>query len=189
MMERLEYSVKTAAGAVLYGAGYTYNLSGLRDTATQGDKTWDFGYDPDTYEVTSGSKRLTSGNPLPGQQFSYQYDGMGNREGQNGQLGLQQNFAAANNVNQITQIDTPPLLSVQGSASPAAQLAIPSHPTVTINREADLFQALVPTGSSSQPQSTTGTVQATLAGNTTALPFAAVVPPTTVVHQYDADGN
>jgi RHS repeat-associated protein len=182
-------TLQTAAGATLYGTGYTYNLSGLRDTATQGDKTWGFGYDPDTYEVKSGAKSLTGGNPLPGQQFSYNYDGLGNRSGANGQAGTLKTHAPANNVNQITQIDTPALLPVQGTANPAATLAIPTHPAVPINREADFFQALLPGTTSSQPQSIVGTVEATLAGTTTTIPFAAVLPPTTVFHQYDLDGN
>lgn len=131
-------------GAILASAGYKYDSHGRREWLTREDGTrWEFGYN-DRDEVQSGKKRLpNNGAYLAGQQFSYNYDDIGNRT--TAQFGGQENGgglrtisytldadhdpAAVGSVNQYRKIDYSGHVSLIGYGGATTQV-LPSTPAL-----------------------------------------------------------
>ncbi|WP_367875382.1 RHS repeat-associated core domain-containing protein [Luteolibacter sp. Populi] len=79
-MERLRgIETRSGAGTVLARHGYELDKAGRRTRAVgENGQAWDYGYDT-LGQVVSGVKSFPGGGAIPGHEFSYQYDGIGNR--------------------------------------------------------------------------------------------------------------
>jgi YD repeat-containing protein len=147
-------------------------------------------------QVTSGKKYWSDGTPVAGQQFTYNFDDIGNRQSnasggdQTGNNLRSANYTV-NNLNQITSRDVPGYVDVLGSADPNA--------TVTINlqrayRHNDYFGDELSVDNSSSAQWFSLTNLAVLNNGTNADIVATntgsvYVAQTPEVLSYDADGN
>jgi RHS repeat-associated protein len=175
---------------------YNYNLAGQRTSVTNNDNTyWQYQYDS-LGQVISGKKYWADGTPVAGQQFTYNFDDIGNRKstasgGDASGNNLRTANYTANNLNQYTSRDVPGYVTLLGSANPDA--------TVTVNlqraaRQGDYFWDELPVDNSSSPlwlsltnlavlnQGTNLDILATNTGNV-------FLPKTPEIFGYDADGN
>ena len=91
---------------------YNYNPANQRTKDTLADGSyWIYGYDS-LGQVTNGCKYFSRGTPVPGQQFDYTFDTIGNRTqtesgGDTNGANLRVANYYANNLNQITNRDIP----------------------------------------------------------------------------------
>ncbi len=165
---------------------YNYNPANQRTKDTLADGTyWVYGYDS-LGQVTNGCKFFGNGKPVPGQQFEYTFDTIGNRTqtmsgGDTNGSNLRIANYYANNLNQLTNRDVPPYVDVMG-ASILTNL-------VTINGQAayrnqEYFRQQVAANNTNSALWTNILVSGgqSVAGNI----YVAQEPE---VFQYDADGN
>ena len=109
---------------------YNYNSANQRTSATNADNSfWVYQYDA-IGQVISGKKYWADGTPVAGQQFTYNFDNIGNRKttasgGDQSGAGLRLASYNANSLNQYTSRDVPGYVNILGSANPNA--------TVTVN--------------------------------------------------------
>ena len=73
-------------------------------------------------QVTSGRKYAPGGSPVPGQQFTYDFDDIGNRKSED--RNDNSYTYTANSVNQYTERTIPNKLSITGSAAADAKVRI-----------------------------------------------------------------
>jgi RHS repeat-associated protein len=112
-------SVGGASSASPISFNYTYNQANQRTQNVLADGSyWIYGYDS-LGQVTSGVKYFADGTLVPGQQFGYTFDTIGNRtQTQSGgdQTGANLRTANyyANNLNQLTNRDVPGYVDVKG---------------------------------------------------------------------------
>jgi len=108
---------------------YTLDARGRRTAAAREDGThWDYGYN-DRGEVTAASQKRADDTALPGRDFSYSFDAIGNRTEASisfSQPPPQTSIYSANALNQYTHITrTNPLRRiVQGLAHPEATIEV-----------------------------------------------------------------
>ena len=104
---------------------YQYNSANQRTRATL-DETgefWDFAYDS-LGQVINGTKKLPSGTPIPGYDFNYTFDEIGNRisskapESSSGTS----TYAPVNELNQYQTRSIPRRVDVMGTANPTATI-------------------------------------------------------------------
>jgi RHS repeat-associated protein len=107
---------------------------------------WDYDYDA-MGQVISGQKKDAAGQPVPGTQFGYAYDGIGNRTSAtvNGRTGTY----TADAANQYTQRQVPGAVDIRGSASPAAKVTVNGQNT---QRLGDSFYKALTVDNSTAPQ-------------------------------------
>ena len=109
---------------------YNYNLANQRTAATNVDNSyWVYQYDS-LGQVVSGKKYWANGTPVAGQQFTYNFDDIGNRQSAaSGGDGTGSNLRtanyAANNLNEYTSRGIPSYSEISGSAN--------ANATVTVN--------------------------------------------------------
>jgi RHS repeat-associated protein len=98
-------------------------------------------------QVISGQKKDAAGQPVPGTQFGYAYDGIGNRTSAtvNGRTGTY----TADAANQYTQRQVPGAVDIRGSASPAAKVTVNGQNT---QRLGDSFYKALTVDNSAAPQ-------------------------------------
>jgi hypothetical protein len=148
---------------------------------------WQYGYDA-LGQVTSAKKRVRDNTWVPGQQFVYAFDTIGNRTStqaggdQNGQ-NLRQATYTVNALNQITSRTVPGAVDVTG-------LTLENNP-VSVNGHAawqkwDYFRKQLTVDNSTAPQWQGVTVSAP--GQTT-VSGSTFVPQTPEGCTYDLDGN
>jgi len=84
-LNRLIFTGSTPASGVGNGASplpsfnYSYNQANQRTAATNADNSfWVYQYDS-LGQVVSGKKYWANGTPVAGQQFTYNFDNIGNR--------------------------------------------------------------------------------------------------------------
>jgi hypothetical protein len=100
---------------------YNYNAANQRSTNLLVDGSyWVYQYDS-LGQVTSGHKHFRDNTPVPGQEFDYSFDTIGNRtqtQAGGDQKGANQRVAgySANNLNQITSRQYPGAADVIGAA-------------------------------------------------------------------------
>lgn len=111
-------------GAILASAGYKYDSHGRREWLTREDGTrWEFGYN-DRDEVQSGKKRLpNNGAYLAGQQFSYNYDDIGNRT--TAQFGGKENGGGLRTISYTLDADHDP--AAMGSVNQYRKIEYSGH--------------------------------------------------------------
>ena len=84
-----------------------------------------------TRERSSGKKYMNDGTPVPGQQFEYGFDDIGNRTstkagGDQSGAGLRPASYAANSLNQYTNRTVPNAFDVIGIANAASSVTVNS---------------------------------------------------------------
>ncbi len=124
-------SLPNASGLAPFAAfNYAYNAANQRTLATNADNShWVYQYDA-LGQVISGKRYWADGTPVAGQQFTYNFDDIGNRKstaagGDGGGLNLRTANYTANKLNQYTSRDVPGYAAVLGSAN--------ANATVTVN--------------------------------------------------------
>jgi hypothetical protein len=109
-----------AGGATLNAVGYQFDILTRRFQADLAvGSRWNYVYNTRS-EVTSGKRRLSSGNLAGGQEFEYDYDDIGNRtlarsggDGTGARL-RESTYAPANALNQLTTRTVPGSLWLSG---------------------------------------------------------------------------
>ena len=143
-------SISTGTGAATTGVSshaYTYNdLNQRTESVLENGVQWDYGYDA-MGQVISGQKKDAAGQPVPGTQFGYAYDGIGNRTSAtvNGRTGTY----TADAANQYTQRQVPGAVDIRGSASPAAKVTVNGQ---KVQRWGDYFYKGLAVDNSAAPQ-------------------------------------
>jgi len=106
---------------------YAYNDANQRTRVSLNEGSfWVYQYDV-LGQVTSGKKYWTDGTPVPGQQFEYGFDDIGNRTStkgggdQSGQA-FRPASSAPNSLTQSTNRTVPGAFDVIGIAKPSARL-------------------------------------------------------------------
>ena len=100
---------------------YNYNSANQRTKDTLADGSyWIYAYDS-LGQVTNGCKYFSTGTPVPGQQFDYTFDTIGNRTqteagGDTNGANLRVANYYANNLNQITNRDIPAYVDIMGAS-------------------------------------------------------------------------
>jgi RHS repeat-associated protein len=121
-------SAPSASSAVSFN--YNYNSANQRTNAINADNSyWIYQYDA-LGQVISGKKYWADGTPVAGEQFTYNFDNIGNREntasgGDSSGANLRLANYTNNVLNQITSRDVPGYVDVLGSAN--------ANATVTVN--------------------------------------------------------
>jgi len=107
---------------------YTYNTANQRTQHTlENGEYWDYSYD-DLGQVTGGAKKLSGGTTIPGLDYSYAFDEIGNRETASSNLSpANDGTYTADALNQYSQRSVPRFVDILGTADPSA--------TVTVNSE------------------------------------------------------
>src|SRR5437667_3741559 len=105
-----------------------------------------------TRERSSGKKYMNDGTPVPGQQFEYGFDDIGNRTstkagGDQSGAGLRPASYAANSLNQYTNRTVPNAFDVIGIASASSSVAVNS--SAADYRRGEYFQELAGVNNSS----------------------------------------
>jgi RHS repeat-associated protein len=165
---------------------YGYDAQGRRETAALADgSAWDYGYGDAYGQVTSAAKSA-GGTPLPGHQFGYSFDDIGNRI-QTTVSGRAAHYLP-NALNQYEERGVPAFLEVRGSAGTNAAVAVDGLPA---ERAGSAFRREVALPNAAGPAYAEIEVEATLPG--TALQVsetrAAFVPKHPEAFEYDEDGN
>jgi len=195
-LNRLTAIQNTANYSPVASFNYNYNTASQRTSVTNADSSyWVYQYDS-LGQVTAGKKYWADGTPVAGQQFTYNFDDIGNRKttasgGDASGANLRSANYTANNLNQVTSRDIPGYVDVLGSANPSA--------TVTANlqrayRYGSYFQDELNVNNASSAQWVSLTNLAVLNNGTNADIIATnngsvYVAQTPEQFRYDADGN
>jgi len=172
-----------AAGTQTYT--YGYNNAGERSQMTQEDGSyWAYGYDG-REEVTSGTKNLSGGAPVPGYQFGYGFDGIGNRlsttaNGRNASY-------SPNAVNEHATRTVPGYVTVLGSANP--QTAITVNGQTASRQNGGTYDRELAVNNAQSPAYLRTIVAGVLNGQTSQELGHVFIPATPESYSYDDDGN
>ncbi len=190
-LNRLSGITNTSSFPALPSVQYDYNAANQRTRATREDNAyWDYGYDA-LGQVSSATKKIASGDPVPGLDYSYTYDDIGNRKLST--LNSQLSTYTTNSLNQYSQKTVPGVIDVLGTAVTDA--------TVTVNGQSVIRQGESWHRSVAIPNTTVSTWnEFTVAGvrpgqgpgGTDAVAVSkrkAWLPRTPEAFTYDADGN
>jgi len=175
---------------------YNYNLANQRTASTNVDNSyWVYQYDS-LGQVVSGKKYWANGTPFAGQQFTYNFDTIGNRQstasgGDATGSNLRTANYAANNLNEYTSRGIPSYAEISGSAN--------ANATVTVNlqratRQGNYFWDELAVSNTTSPLWLALTNLAVLNNGTNADIIGTnqgnvFVKQTPEVFNYDADGN
>ncbi len=165
---------------------YNYNPANQRTKDTLADGSyWIYAYDS-LGQVTNGCKYFSTGTPVPGQQFDYTFDTIGNRTqtmsgGDTNGANLRVANYYANNLNQITNRDVPAYADIMGASILTNTVTVNGQ---TAYRNQEYFRQQLPANNSSSALWTNIIVAGGLA--VTGNVYVAREPE---VFKYDADGN
>ena len=165
---------------------YNYNSANQRTKDTLADGSyWIYGYDS-LGQVTNGCKYFSTGTPVPGQQFDYTFDTIGNRTqteagGDTNGANLRVANYYANNLNQITNRDIPPYVDIMGASILTNTVTVNGQ---TAYRNQEYFREQLPANNSASALWTNIVVAG--GQNVTGNVYVAREPE---VFAYDADGN
>ncbi len=189
-------SIGTVGGTNNFTYNYSYNPANQRTSVTNADNSyWVYQYD-NLGQVISGKKYWSSGTPVAGQQFTYNFDDIGNRKSTaSGGDATGSNLRSAtyfiNNLNQYTSRSVPGYATILGSAN--------SNATVSVNlqravRQGNYFADEVPVTNTSAAiyQSLTNLAvlnNGTNADITVTNLGSVLIPQTPEAFVYDLDGN
>ncbi len=181
-------SVRAGATADPISVEYQYNLANQRTEALQADGSyWSFGYDV-LGQVNSGKKYFCSATPVPGAQFEYTFDEIGNRTqtkagGDQAGVSLRVANYTPNAVNQYTSRDVPNKFDVTGVA-PAGTVTVNGQ---TAYRNGDYFRSEVAVNNSGGSVYQSVTVAESGQTSVSKNVFVAQTPESSFL--YDYDGN
>ncbi len=182
MVSRAPDPANGNAERIVASVGHSYDAIHRRKDAKREDGTrWDYGYNFKS-EVTTANKLLSNSQLVPGQNFAYDYDEMGNRK--TSSAGGATTGYTSNGLNQYTSITTPGAVDVL-SRSPGPVTATIDGQSASITQQGNLYNARAtltnaPNGKYYTSSITSGT--STQTGSRWLAP-ASVTP------QYDDDGN
>ena len=173
--------------ATLFSAAQTFETHGRVDRITlEGDVYWDYGYDS-MGQVTSGVKKDSGGNALPGFTFGYGFDTIGNRETATRESTTE--AYTANRLNQINSIDHGGMLHLLGTADPSANVAVDG---ATTTRSGDLFYGTVSGNNTFESFSILGTLTGAGDGGSDAVArfdHESYIPAGATSRTHDESGN
>jgi YD repeat-containing protein len=171
---------------------YKYNQANQRTQTTHADNSqWTYGYD-ELGQVTSGRKSWEDGSPVPGQQFRYDYDDIGNRtqtEAGGDALGGNLRLASysVDNLNQYSQRTVPGTVDVIGIANALASVQVNTQ--TNLYRRGEYHQIALGYDNSSAAQYPQIENWAWAAGVTNYQSGNLYIPKSPEVYAYDDDGN
>jgi RHS repeat-associated protein len=180
-------SQPAAAGLPPVAFNYSYNSANQRTQDKLADGSyWVYQYDS-LGQVISGHKYFRDGTPVPGQQFDYSFDTIGNRtqtEAGGDQTGGNQRVAnySVNSLNQIISRDFPGTNDIVGAALATNSVTLNGQPAW---HKWEYFWGTVTTNNTAAPAWLTATVASGGASNTGSVYLAQ----TPEQFSYDADGN
>ena len=195
-LNRLTQIASTPSASPVISFAYAYNNANQRTSVTNADGTyWLYGYDA-LAQVTSGVKYFNNGVPVPGEQFGYAFDNIGNRTSttaggdQNGG-NLRTATYGANLNNQYTNRMVPGAVDILGSAVTNATVTVKNQATY---RNGTFYEATLALANTSAAvwQSVTNLA---VAHNSSTTDLVATVTGNTFLQQtpeafsYDSDGN
>ena len=170
---------------------YSYNATNQRTRVeTEDGSYWDYRYD-DLGQVISAKRHWKDGTPIAGQQFEYDFDGIGNRkaaryggdpEGEN--LAEIRYTNGDDDATQIGTIEHPGTTYVTGSANEG--VTVNGQPT---ERQGTYFSNAVETDNSAGASIETIRIDATEDDQTDTQSRNTFVPARTTQFRYDPDGN
>jgi RHS repeat-associated protein len=191
-LNRLQSIVSTPslANQPVAAYSYTYNDANQRVQVSLGDgSSWQYRYDA-LGQVISGKHYWDDGTPVPGQQYEYGFDDIGNRQTTGTQYGgdangqnLRSVSYTPNALNQYTSRTVPGGLDILGLASASSSVTI--NGVAADYRRGEYFQKSlsVANGSSAVWQGVSiGVGSTTVSGNL-------FVPQSPESMSYDLDGN
>ena len=175
--------------------GYQYNQANQRTRNTTADGSyWSYEYDS-LGQVKRGAKFFSDGYPVPGQQFEYGFDDIGNRKstkagGDENGANLRSASYTPNALNQYSSRDVPRKIDVMGLALGTATVTATS-PNALNNatapwRKGEYFRKELSFTVNTTPLWELLTVTATSEANVTGNAFLAGTPE---AFGYDLDGN
>src|SRR5438094_2759757 len=168
---------------------YSYNDANQRTRVALNDGSfWIYQYDA-LGQVTAGKKYFSDNTPMPGQQFEYGFDDIGNRTstkagGDQSGAGLRPASYSANSLNQYTNRTVPSAFDLLGIASASSSVTVNS--SAADYRRGEYFQELVGVNNRSTSVWQNVSVTTPAGGTNTGKVF---VPSATESYGYDADGN
>jgi YD repeat-containing protein len=172
-------------------SAYSYNAANQRTNQLREDGTyWAYQYD-NLGQVISGMKYWSDGTPVAGQQFTYNFDTIGNRtQTQAGGDATGSNLRIANYtnnlLNQIMGRDVPGYVEDQGAATNTASVTVNG---MAAYQKGNYYRGELAVDNSSSPLYLAITNQGTLDTNTAFINGHALVAQTPETNSYDADGN
>ena len=114
------------SGRALQGLAYQYDSGNRRAKATAADGSWwDYSYDSNG-QLSSGIRHWENGWTVPGQNFTYTYDDVGNREVSGGRVSSQSTYTT-NQRNQLASRSSPGKFDLMGMADPEATIYYSQH--------------------------------------------------------------
>jgi RHS repeat-associated protein len=182
----------TSGSTVPIGFSYGYNAANQRVTQNVLDGPhWNYGYDS-LGQVTNGTKYWGDNTLVPGEQFGYAYDAIGNRLGvysggtSNG-AGLRTAGYSPNNLNQYTSRTVPNGLDILGVANPSAAVTV--NGATQDYRRAQFYQKALTVTNSIGAVWLSVTSTSTFSGSSNSVIGSIFIPPATESFTYDVDGN
>ncbi|HWB05276.1 MAG TPA: RHS repeat-associated core domain-containing protein [Verrucomicrobiales bacterium] len=180
----------------LAASSYTLDDAGRRSSTLLADGTWwKYTYDDHGQVLSAERRRMTGSSPnvsdpaVPGQQFAYGYDGIGNRVAaiQGGGVTDDVEFdytpTTANQYSAITHTRTG---IVTGLVDPSATVTVNSNAAA---RSGPWWAQSESTSTGSSAAWLDFSIDATLGSSTDHADTQLLVPPSSVSPSYDADGN
>ena len=189
---RLTSIVNTDKNAVVFTSHtYTYDTLGRRTQAQREDTTyWDYTYDQ-YGQVTSGAKKRSDSTPIPGYQFGYTFDSIGNRTETNTN-GRSESYTP-NLLNQYTNKENQGVIDVTGTATTASIVAVNEQPTTRLD---EYFAGTATGDNSTGATEITANIHAVNPGAgpngedvVSTATKSEIVPPEEEAFTYDDDGN
>ena len=197
-LKAVETKIGGSGGTTHYAMSYGYNVKGLRETASTTLGDWQYFYN-DRGELTGGVK-TKNGVVVPGYQFGYVFDAIGNRTTAevttNGHTAT--STLTPNALNQITARTVPGELQVRGHVSgnaTTAQVGLKNGTTTDWYSALPIvsgnFAAAVPVNNSAGIAAARLDIRATTSNPEKEVKslHRAVLPPQNETLTYDDDGN
>ncbi|MBI4658078.1 MAG: hypothetical protein HY735_04370 [Verrucomicrobia bacterium] len=181
---------------ISHGGGWSYgsiyNDANQRTRVNLGDGSYlSYGYDS-LGQVTSGKRYWSDNGPVPGQQFEYSFDSIGNRtlakmggDSSGGNL-RQASYSGLNLRNQYGSRSIPGAVDVMGMANGSASVTVNGQGTY---RKNEFYQSLVNVNNTSGGVWQGVTVSAVLEGAPETRAGNVYVGPASDGFTHDADGN
>jgi YD repeat-containing protein len=169
------------------GHTYTYNAANQRTRADLADGSyWVYEYDK-LGQVTSGRRYWGDGTLMAGQDFTYQFDDIGNRDTTGGRASAVSDYSA-NQLNQYETRTVPNKLDILGVANPGfgVQVWKDSDSPSTASRSGEYFHNALTVAYSSYPEVF---AKSLFVPNQQASAGRSFVPPALEDFDHDPDGN
>lgn len=178
--------------ATVSSVGHKYDSSGRRDDARREDGSWwDYNYN-DRSEVTGATKKTSADATIPGQDYGYVYDEIGNRK--TATYGSGSNVSTigytSNDLNQYTNITHPGTFDLLVRSSGSISATSTAGTTVeSISDEDNLYGLrMVTTGTTTTGKESTTTIEL-LSDTSQTASIDSWVPRASETRTYDPDGN